>query len=206
VSEYPNVRFGLLHGQLGADEKAAALEKFSAGETQALVATSVVEVGVDVPNASVIIIEDADGFGLAALHQLRGRVGRGERQSKCFLLHSPGVGENAELKEDRARDRLRVLEQSNNGFRIAESDLQLRGAGELFGTKQSGQQVNLFHASMSTDLYLLEAARKAAAEMISRASVQREPLPAPISVALETRPALILDNAIVSGGQAVATN
>ena len=206
VSEYPNVRFGLLHGQLAADEKAAALEKFSSGETQALVATSVVEVGVDVPNASVIIIEDADGFGLAALLQLRGRVGRGERQSKCFLLHSPGVGENAELKEDRARDRLRVLEQSNNGFRIAESDLQLRGAGELFGTKQSGQQVNLFHASMSTDLYLLEAARKAAAEMISRASVQREPLPAPISVALETRPALILDNAVVSGGQAVATN
>lgn len=205
VNKYPNVRFGLLHGQLGAEEKAAALEKFSSGETQALVATSVVEVGVDVPNASVIIIEDADGFGLAALHQLRGRVGRGSRQSKCFLLHSPGVGDNAETKEDRARDRLRVLEQSNNGFRIAESDLQLRGAGELFGTKQSGQQVNLFHASMSTDLYLLEAARKAAAEMISRASLQRDPLPAPIAVALETRPALILDNAIVSGGQAVAT-
>lgn len=207
VSKYPNVRFGLLHGQLGADEKAAALEKFSSGETQALVATSVVEVGVDVPNASVIIIEDADGFGLAALHQLRGRVGRGARQSKCFLLHSPGAGENAELKGDRARDRLRVLEQSNNGFRIAESDLQLRGAGELFGTKQSGQQVNLFHASMSTDLYLLEAARKAAAEMISRASLQQEPLPAPVTVALETRPALILDNAIISGGaQAAATN
>ena len=206
VHKYPNVRFGLLHGQLGAEEKAAALEKFSSGETQALVATSVVEVGVDVPNASVIIIEDADGFGLAALHQLRGRVGRGSRQSKCFLLHSPGVGDNAEMKEDRARDRLRVLEQSNNGFRIAESDLQLRGAGELFGTKQSGQQVNLFHASMSTDLYLLEAARKAAAEMISRASLQREPLPAPVAVALETRPALVLDNAIVSGGQAVATN
>ena len=206
VRKYPNVRFGLLHGQLGAEEKAAALEKFSAGETQALVATSVVEVGVDVPNASIIIIEDADGFGLAALHQLRGRVGRGSRQSKCFLLHTPGVGENAESKEDRARDRLRVLEQSNNGFRIAESDLQLRGAGELFGTKQSGQQVNLFHASMSTDLYLLEAARKAAAEMISRASLSSEPLPAPIAVALETRPALVLDNAVVSGGQAVAPN
>ena len=111
------------------------------------------------------------------------------------------------MKGDRARDRLRVLEQSNNGFRIAESDLQLRGAGELFGTKQSGQQVNLFHASMSTDLYLLEAARKAAAEMISRASLQQEPLPAPVTVALETRPALILDNAILSGGaQAAATN
>jgi len=206
VSKYPEVRFGLLHGQLGADEKADALNKFSQGETQALVATSVVEVGVDVPNASVIIIEDADGFGLAALHQLRGRVGRGERQSKCFLLHSPGVGDNAELKEDRARDRLAVLEQSNNGFRIAESDLQLRGAGELFGTKQSGQQVNLFHASMSTDLYLLEAARKSAAEMISRASLQQEPLPAPITIALETRPALILDNAIATGTQAAATN
>ena len=158
MSEYPNVRFGLLHGQLAADEKAAALEKFSSGETQALVAASVVEVGVGVLRArGVIIIEDADGFGLAALHQLRGRVGRGERQSKCFLLHSPGVGENAS-EGGPTRDRLRVLEQSNNGFRIAESDLQLRGAGELFGTKQSGQQVNLFHASMSTDLYLLEAA------------------------------------------------
>jgi ATP-dependent DNA helicase RecG len=198
VSKYPNVKFGVLHGQLSADEKAMALDKFTRGEIQALVATSVVEVGVDVPNASVIIIEDADGFGLAALHQLRGRVGRGERQSKCFLLHSPGGGENAELKGDRARDRLRVLEQSNNGFRIAESDLQLRGAGELFGTKQSGQQVNLFHASMSTDLYLLEAARKAAAEMISRALLQEEPLPAPIKVALEKHPALILDNAVAA--------
>eukprot|EP00223_Ostreococcus_mediterraneus_P006425 CAMPEP_0179683748 /NCGR_PEP_ID=MMETSP0936-20121108/229_1 /TAXON_ID=548131 ORGANISM="Ostreococcus mediterraneus, Strain clade-D-RCC2573" /NCGR_SAMPLE_ID=MMETSP0936 /ASSEMBLY_ACC=CAM_ASM_000574 /LENGTH=223 /DNA_ID=CAMNT_0021556111 /DNA_START=274 /DNA_END=943 /DNA_ORIENTATION=- len=135
VSAYPDVRFGLLHGQLGAEEKAAALDKFTNGETQALVATSVVEVGVDVPNASVIIIEDADGFGLAALHQLK-------------------------VASDAVR--------SNNGFRIAESDLQLRGAGELFGTKQSGQQVNLFHASMSTDLYLLEAARKSAAEMIAR--------------------------------------
>ena len=206
VSAYPDVRFGLLHGQLGAEEKAAALDKFTNGETQALVATSVVEVGVDVPNASVIIIEDADGFGLAALHQLRGRVGRGARQSKCYLLHSPGTGENKELKEDRARDRLRVLEQSNNGFRIAESDLQLRGAGELFGTKQSGQQVNLFHASMSTDLYLLEAARKSAAEMIARSSVKREALPAPILVALETRPALILDNAIAAAPSAAAVN
>jgi len=206
VNAYPDVRFGLLHGQLGAEEKAAALDKFTNGETQALVATSVVEVGVDVPNASVIIIEDADGFGLAALHQLRGRVGRGERQSKCFLLHSPGAGENKELKEDRARDRLLVLEQSNNGFRIAESDLQLRGAGELFGTKQSGQQVNLFHASMSTDLYLLEAARKSAAEMIARSSVKREALPAPILVALETRPALILDNAIAAAPSAAAVN
>ena len=205
VNAYPNVRFGLLHGQLGAEEKAAALENFANGKTQALVATSVVEVGVDVPNASMIIIEDADGFGLAALHQLRGRVGRGARQSRCFLLHSPGAGENKDLKEDRARDRLRVLEQSNNGFRIAESDLQLRGAGELFGTKQSGQQVNLFHASMSTDLYLLEAARKSAAEMISRSYIKREALPAPILVALETRPALILDNVTVAAGAAATS-
>ena len=165
---YRDVRFGMLHGKMSSEEKNAALDAFSAGETQVLVATSVVEVGVDVPNASVIIIEDADRHGVSTLHQLRGRVGRGHRQSACFLL----VGAEA----TRADHRLRVLEKTNNGFHVAESDLRLRGAGDLLGTRQSGGTLDLFHASVQTDLYLLEAARtRAAAETIARAACAARP-------------------------------
>ena len=178
---YRDVRFGMLHGKMSSEEKNAALDAFSAGETQVLVATSVVEVGVDVPNASVIIIEDADRHGVSTLHQLRGRVGRGHRQSACFLL----VGAEAGFA---AKDRLRVLEKTNNGFHVAESDLRLRGAGDLLGTRQSGGTLDLFHASVQTDLYLLEAARRAAAETIARANVRGETLPAPLAIALRDKP------------------
>ena len=178
---YRDVRFGMLHGKMSSEEKNAALDKFTAGETQVLVATSVVEVGVDVPNASVIIIEDADRHGVSTLHQLRGRVGRGKRQSACFLL----VGKEAGFA---AKDRLRVLERTNNGFHVAESDLRLRGAGDLLGTRQSGGTLDLFHASVQTDLYLLEAARRAAAETIARANVRGETLPAPLAIALRDKP------------------
>ncbi len=177
---YPDVRFGMLHGKMSSEEKQEGLRAFSEGKTQVLVATSVVEVGVDVPNASVIIVEDADRHGVSTLHQLRGRVGRGSRASACFLL----VGDEAGFQ---AKDRLRVLEKTNNGFHVAESDLRLRGAGDLLGTRQSGAEASLFHASVQTDLFLLEAARRAAAETIARANVRGEGLPAPLAIALREK-------------------
>jgi ATP-dependent DNA helicase RecG len=129
-------RFGgqvtVVHGRMRGAEKDAVMERFIAGETRLLVATTVVEVGVDVPNASLMIVEAADRFGLAQLHQLRGRVGRGAEKSVCLLVRSPQIGETA-------RARLALMRETNDGFRIAEEDLKLRGAGELLGTRQSGE-------------------------------------------------------------------
>ncbi|MEX2648350.1 MAG: ATP-dependent DNA helicase RecG, partial [Alphaproteobacteria bacterium] len=124
-------RVGLVHGRLPAPERDAAIEGFAKGGIDVLVATTVVEVGVDVPAASVMIIEHAERFGLAQLHQLRGRVGRGTRESTCILLFATPLGETAKA-------RLKVLRETDDGFRIAEEDLRLRGAGELLGTRQSG--------------------------------------------------------------------
>jgi len=179
AAKYPQVSFGLLHGQLTADEKASALEKFSAGHTQVLVTTTVIEVGVDVPNASLMIIEDVERHGLAQLHQMRGRVGRGPRRSHCYLLAGDNIASAAIA-------RLRVLESTNNGFRIAENDLRARGPGEFFGKKQSGTPMGLFHASLTNDVTMLDHARKAAAEMIARSHVRGEPsIPAPLAVQLQ---------------------
>ncbi len=122
---------GLVHGQLPPAEKDAAMARFAAGETKVLVATTVIEVGVNVPNASIMVIEGAESFGLAQLHQLRGRVGRGAAESTCLMLYQPPLGETAGR-------RLRVLRDTEDGFRIAEEDLALRGAGDLLGTAQSG--------------------------------------------------------------------
>ena len=124
-------RVGLVHGQLSAAEKAAAMARFQSGETGVLVATTVIEVGVDVPNASIMVIEQAEGFGLAQMHQLRGRVGRGAAASTCLLVYTPPLGETA-------RRRLQVLRDTEDGFRIAEEDLAIRGAGDVLGTAQSG--------------------------------------------------------------------
>src|ERR1700722_11602486 len=126
---FPNFTVGLLHGKLSPDEKEAAMEKFQRGETQILVSTTVIEVGVDVPNATVMLVEQAERFGLAQLHQLRGRVGRGGEQSYCILV--------TEKLNDTGRKRIRTLVDSNDGFYIAEMDMKLRGPGEFFGTKQS---------------------------------------------------------------------
>ena len=125
-------RVGLVHGRMRAEEKDAVMARFAGGELGVLVATTVIEVGVDVPNATLIVIEHADRFGLAQLHQLRGRVGRGGGRSTCLLLRGGGLSETA-------RARLALMRETNDGFRIAEEDLRLRGAGELLGTRQSGE-------------------------------------------------------------------
>lgn len=181
VEKYPEVTFGILHGKQSSDEKATALKDFKDGKTQVLVATTVIEVGVDVANASLIIIEDADRFGVAQLHQMRGRVGRGKTASSCFLL----LGDEAGYP---AQQRMKVLEQSNNGFKVAESDLRNRGPGDLTGTRQSGHKDTLCLARVETDLALVEAARRAAAETIARANVRGESLPAPLAVRIMDRP------------------
>ena len=124
------LRVGLLHGRMGFGEKQAVMDEFRAGALDVLVTTPVIEVGVDVPNATVMLIEGADRFGLAQLHQLRGRVGRGEHQSYCFLV--------AEFSSDEAMKRMEALARTNDGFEIAEADLRLRGPGDFFGTRQSG--------------------------------------------------------------------
>jgi ATP-dependent DNA helicase RecG len=124
---------GLVHGRMKGPEKDAVMERFQRGEIKVLVATTVIEVGVDVPNANLIIIEEAERFGLAQLHQLRGRVGRGGEKSNCLLLRSGPLSETA-------RARLALMRETNDGFRIAEEDLRLRGAGEILGTRQSGEQ------------------------------------------------------------------
>jgi ATP-dependent DNA helicase RecG len=128
---FPEFKVGLLHGQLKPEEKSAVMDAFKRHETHILVSTTVVEVGVDVPNATVMVIEHAERFGLSQLHQLRGRVGRGASQSYCFLFAAAKTGEIT-------TQRLEVLEDSNDGFKIAEADLEIRGPGEFMGTKQAG--------------------------------------------------------------------
>jgi ATP-dependent DNA helicase RecG len=144
----------LVHGRMFAYEKEEAMDRFKAGETDILVATTVIEVGVDVPNATVMVIEHAERFGLAQLHQLRGRVGRGGDQSYCFLM--------ADYKRSaEAEERLKVVEASTDGFVIAEADLQMRGAGDFFGTRQSGLP-DLKIADIVKDAEILAEAREAA--------------------------------------------
>jgi ATP-dependent DNA helicase RecG len=164
--ELQGVNVGLLHGRLPPEEKAQVMQAFVAGKTQLLVCTTVIEVGVDVPNASLMVIESAERFGLAQLHQLRGRIGRGVRESVCILLYG-------ELTET-ARARLKVIFESNDGFAIAEQDLKIRGPGEFLGERQSGQRV-LRYADVF-DLDLVRQAREAADAMpedAARAHVDR---------------------------------
>ena len=156
---FPNYRISMVHGQMKAKDKDEQMQRFVAGETQILVATTVIEVGVNVPNASVMIIENAERFGLSQLHQLRGRVGRGAEQSYCILLT------RVEMSKD-TRQRMEIMVATNDGFRIAEADLQLRGPGDLEGTQQSGLPFELHIASLSSDGQLLEVARQAAMEVL----------------------------------------
>jgi ATP-dependent DNA helicase RecG len=152
--ELAGLRVGLLHGRMSADEKDATMAAFQRGEIDGLVSTTVIEVGVDVPNASVMVIEHAERFGLSQLHQLRGRIGRGAAQSYCVLMTGGKVSPEAE-------ERLQAMVGTQNGFEIAELDLQQRGPGEFFGTRQAGIP-NFRVANLLRDRDVLELARKQA--------------------------------------------
>ena len=155
----PGLSVGLVHGRMKAAEKAAVMAEFIAGRLHVLVATTVIEVGVDVPNASLMVIEHAERMGLAQLHQLRGRVGRGAAASSCVLMF-------AEPLSALARARLKVVREHTDGFEIAKQDLEIRGPGEFLGARQSGVPMLRF-ADLQTDLHLLEAARQVAADLMA---------------------------------------
>ena len=158
--ELRGLRVGLLHGRLPAAEKAAVMQAFQHNQVQLLVCTTVIEVGVDVPNASLMVIESAERFGLAQLHQLRGRIGRGTRASACILLFGAGLSEAA-------RARLKVIYENTDGFEIARLDLELRGPGEVLGQRQSGQPLLRF-ADLERDTDLVAAAKQTAQELIEQ--------------------------------------
>ena len=163
---FPELRVGLLHGRMKGAEKDAVLGAFSRGELDILVATTVVEVGVDVPNATVMVVENAERFGLSQLHQLRGRVGRGTAQSYCILFSS--------TRSPETRQRLKALCATNDGFQIAEEDLKLRGPGDFFGSRQHG--LPLFKvASLQMDMETLQSAQEASADYITSADSLEQP-------------------------------
>ena len=156
---FPDLRIAFVHGKMKPKEKEAVMSAFAAGETDILVSTTVIEVGVDVPNASVMVVENAERFGLSQLHQLRGRVGRGTRKSYCVLV--------SDSKNDETRQRLRVMTQTGDGFRIAEEDLRLRGPGDFFGLRQHGLP-GLRIADLGCDAALLKEAQSAADALLAR--------------------------------------
>ena len=157
---FPEFKIGLIHGRMKSEEKEAIMADFKAGRIQILVSTIVIEVGIDVPNASVMVIEHAERFGLSQLHQLRGRVGRGKDPSQCLLIAQYPRSEEAQR-------RLRVMEQTTDGFKIAEEDLDIRGPGELMGTQQSGLP-DFRVANFVRDIQLLNEARKEAFGVIAQ--------------------------------------
>jgi len=164
---FPKLKVGLLHGRMSSEEKDDVMQRFRRNEVQILVATTVIEVGVDVPNATVMVIEHAERFGLAQLHQLRGRIGRGAQKSHCILV-APG------RMTDDGRARLETMVRTTNGFEIAETDLLIRGPGEFFGTRQSGE-LGFHVANPLRDRELLERARKEAFSLVEEPA-QKEPL------------------------------
>jgi ATP-dependent DNA helicase RecG len=157
-ADFPELKIGLAHGRLKSAEKSAVMDAFKRGELQLLVATTVIEVGVDVPNASLMVIENAERMGLSQLHQLRGRVGRGAAQSACILLYRNPLSAAA-------RERLKIIYENNDGFEVARHDLNMRGPGELLGAKQSGEPMLRF-ADLSTDTALLDEARAVAGDLL----------------------------------------
>lgn len=153
---YPDLRVGLLHGQMKSKDKEAVMELFRQHALDILVSTTVIEVGVDVPNASVMVVEDANRFGLSQLHQLRGRVGRGGHQSFCILI--------ADTKSEEGMKRMEIMTRTNDGFEIAEEDLRLRGPGDIAGTRQSGN-LDFRIADLVQDGRMMEEARGAALKL-----------------------------------------
>jgi ATP-dependent DNA helicase RecG len=156
----PNLNIGLVHGRMTPDEKVSVMNQFKAGELSLLVATTVIEVGVDVPNASLMVIDNAERLGLAQLHQLRGRIGRGTNKSFCLLLYHPPLGVTS-------KERLNVMRESQDGFYIAERDLEIRGPGEMFGSRQSGA-VEFKLADLVRDSHMLTQIRPLADKMLEK--------------------------------------
>lgn len=192
---FPGFKLGLLHGRMKSEIKDALMSQFKSGEIQILVSTTVIEVGIDIPNATIMIIENAERFGLSQLHQLRGRVGRGADQSYCVLIadygwfDKPGKkGDSVEIREEKqnAKVRLDTMVETTDGFRIAEVDLSLRGAGEYFGTKQSGI-AEFKIADLVLDREILELARKDAFGLVERDPHLRLPENQPIRKHFEAR-------------------
>jgi ATP-dependent DNA helicase RecG len=165
---FPEYRVGLLHGKMKPGDKDEIMQQFVSGSLNILVSTTVIEVGVDVPNASLMVIEHAERFGLSQLHQLRGRVGRGAEQSFCVLL-------TGDKKTAFAKQRLGIMEETSDGFRIAERDLEIRGQGEILGTRQSGIQ-SFKIANIIRDLEILDDARRAAEDCLGPKRKSRETL------------------------------
>jgi ATP-dependent DNA helicase RecG len=164
----PGIRVGIVHGRMTPAQKDGAMERFRKGELQLLVATTVIEVGVDVPNANLMVIENAERMGLAQLHQLRGRVGRGTHTSSCVLLYRPPLSEMA-------RERLAVLRETNDGFEVARRDLELRGPGELLGTRQTGL-TQMRVADLMRDADLLPKVQQLAELMFAQYADNMAPL------------------------------
>ena len=158
-AEFPDCQVSKVHGKMKPAEKDAEMQRFVSGDTQIMVATTVIEVGVNVPNASVMVIENAERFGLSQLHQLRGRVGRGADQSYCILVTTYKLTEET-------RKRLEIMVQTNDGFEIAEADLKLRGPGDLEGTQQSGVAFDLKIADIARDGQLLQYVRDVANRIV----------------------------------------
>jgi ATP-dependent DNA helicase RecG len=165
---FPDLKVSMVHGRLSAQDKDEEMRRFKNHETQIMVSTTVIEVGVDVPNASVMVIESAERFGLSQLHQLRGRVGRGAEQSYCILMSGYKLSKESTI-------RLETMVRTNDGFEIAETDLKLRGPGDIEGTQQSGLGLNLRIANISRDGELLQFARNIASDIIEAdASLQND--------------------------------
>lgn len=167
-ANFPEYNVCMVHGKMKAAEKEEQMQRFVKGEAQIMVATTVIEVGVNVPNATVMVIENAERFGLAQLHQLRGRVGRGADQSYCILMS------RYDLSQD-TRKRLEIMVETNDGFRIAEADMRLRGPGDMEGTQQSGIAFDLRIANLARDGQILQLARDVASGIIEEDELLERP-------------------------------
>ena len=167
----PDLRIGFVHGRMKQAEKDGIMQAFTAGEVQVLVSTTVIEVGVNVPNACLMIVENAERFGLSQLHQLRGRVGRGKAKSYCILL--------SDSQNEETRARLKVMTQTNDGFVISQEDLRLRGPGDFFGQRQHGLPAMKI-ADLSCDMRLLDEAQTAARQLMERDPELTDPAHRPL--------------------------
>ena len=162
---FKDLEIGILYGKMSSRDKEETMNKFKEGKIKAIISTTVIEVGVNVPNAAVMVIENAERFGLAQLHQLRGRVGRGEYKSYCILI--------ADIKNDFIRRRMEIMKSSSDGFFIAEEDLKIRGSGEIFGFKQHGESELIF-SNLSQDIHIFKLANLEAKRFLESKGSENE--------------------------------